>query len=92
MVKDYKFINCVDPKFVRSLSRNYVYSRASVINYFIVGQKYMVYDGHKFKSVTPREEMVGTRLGHYSFTKITGASIHKRKRKKKEKKRRGKKK
>ena len=92
MVKDYKYIHFVDPKFVRPSSRTYVYSRSSLINYFIIGQKHMVYDGHKFKSVTPREEMVGTQLGNYSFTKITGAYIHKQKRKKKEKKRRGKKK
>lgn len=68
-----------------------VYSRLGLIDSSIIGQKFSVHNGNGFRSITPKEETIFTPLGHYAFTKITGASIHKRKRKKKEKKKRGKK-
>jgi ribosomal protein S19 len=91
-MRDYKKLYLVTPNFARSESRSETYLRSAFITFSIVGQKFMVYSGQKFKSVTPRENIVGTRLGHYVFTTFTGFSIHKRKRKKKEKKKRGSKK
>jgi ribosomal protein S19 len=89
-MKDYK-INTPYYKFFRSnFGKNPIYSRVGAIDSSIIGQKMLIHNGNSFRSFTPKEEMLFTSLGHYSFTKITGSSIHKRKRKKKEKKKRGK--
>lgn len=91
-MKDYKKTSLYPKLFRVSFNKDRIYSRVARIHPVIIGQKYFVYTGAKFKPITPREEITSTSLGHYAFTKITGSSIHKRKRKKKEKKKRGRKK
>jgi ribosomal protein S19 len=77
--------------FRRSFGVKPIYSRAGIIAEEMIGQKYSVHMGNSARGLIPKAEIVNTAAGNYVFTKITGASIHKRKRKKKEKKKRGRK-
>lgn len=90
-MKDYK-VKVPNFKFFRKnfLSKP-IYFRAGRISQDMVGQKFIVYNGNSLRSLLPKAEIANSAVGHYIFTKITGYSIHKRKRKKKEKKKRGKK-
>lgn len=79
-------------KFFRhSFGSKNIFARSGEIDSILVGQKLLVYNGNSFRSILPKIEIVGTPVGHYVFSTISGSSIHKRKRKKKEKKKRGKK-
>jgi ribosomal protein S19 len=90
-MKDYKYQTLFYKFFRSNFGKKPIYARNGLIDFTIVGQKFSVYNGNGFRSITPKEEFVHTPIGHYSFTTITGSSIHKRKRKKKEKKKRGRK-
>jgi len=90
-MKDYKKKLPSFKFFRKNFMSKSVYSRFGKIADTIIGQKFIVYNGNSFRSLLPKAEIVDTAVGHYIFTKITGQSIHKRKRKKKEKKKRGKK-
>jgi ribosomal protein S19 len=90
-MKDYKFKTPNFKFFRKNFLSKAIYFRAGNISESIVGQKFMVYNGNSLRSILPKAEIINSAVGHYIFTKITGYSIHKRKRKKKEKKKRGKK-
>jgi len=51
-------------------------SRNSVIISDFIGYSFEVYNGHKYIKITITPEMVGRKLGEFSFTRLLKKNIH----------------
>jgi hypothetical protein len=60
-----------------------LYRGSTKFSYTLDQERVSYYDGASFKSVLLKEAMVGYPLSYFMRTKITGKSIHIRKKKKK---------
>lgn len=67
----------------KSFNPEIFYKRSHFVPSHLIGSRISVHVGNKFKSILIRPLIIGYRFGDFSFTKIRGFEIHKRKRKKK---------
>lgn len=66
----------------RDFSNYKIYARASRVPSFLVGTRFNVYTGRDFRNVLAKPHFPYYSLGSFVNTKLTGSSIHRRKKKK----------
>lgn len=69
--------------FRKSFDSSFFYTRSCFIPSHLLGSRVSVHVGNQFKSILIKPLMLNYRFGDFSFTKLRGFDIHKRKRKKK---------